>query len=253
MWRNFEYAVPATLSEAIALLRRQDARPVAGGTDLTMHLRAGVVSPAHLVDLSGLGLNYIRTDGETVKIGAMTTVAALLAAAEIGRNFPALLEAALEFGSVQTRNMATVGGNLCSAVPSADLAPPLLVLGAQVRLAGAGGDRALPLTGFFTGPRQTVLRPAEILTEIELPLPPPRSGSSFLKLGRRNAMTLAIVNAAAFIALEEDGRTVRTARLALGAVAPTPIRATNAETLLRGRPLSDSLIEEAAAAAALQT
>jgi xanthine dehydrogenase iron-sulfur cluster and FAD-binding subunit A len=146
--------------------------------------------------------------------------------------------------------MATLGGNLCSAVPSADLAPPLLVLDAQVKIAGRNRDRVLALEHFFTGPKTTTLAADEILTEIEVPIPPPRTGTSFFKLGRRQAMTLAVVNVAALVSLGEAGRTVENVRIALGAVAPTPLRARQAESLLQGQELSESLIEEAASTAA---
>lgn len=248
--KHFEYHAPATLEEALELLSRPGARVVAGGTDLVIHLRAGLAAPESLVDLASLGLRYLRLEGGAARIGAMTTVADLLAAAEVRHHFACLAEAAAEFGAVQTRNLATVGGNLCSAVPSADLAPPLLVLDARARIAGRAGDRLLPLESFFTGPKTNALAAGEVLAEIEVPVPPPRTGTSFLKLGRRQAMTLAVVNVAALLSLAGDGRTVETGRVSLGAVAPTPLRARRAERILQGQELSEALIEAAAAAAA---
>jgi carbon-monoxide dehydrogenase medium subunit len=211
-----------------------------------------MASPTALIDLAGLDLSYIRVEAGIIRIGAMTTVAKLLASESVQGNFTCLAEAAEEFGAIQTKSMATLGGNLCSAVPSADLAPPLLILAAQVIIAGQNGDRVLPLEQFFTGPKKSVLTAGEILTEIELPVPPPRTGTSFLKLGRRQAMTLAVVNVAALVSLAEDGRTVESARIALGAVAPTPLRAGHAENLLQGQELSDALIEKAAFTAATE-
>jgi len=245
-FKNFEYLAPATVGEALSLLSQTGARLVAGGTDLLNQMRAGAISPQYLVDLAGLGLNYVREDGGVIKIGAMTTVADLLASGTVRRDFACLAEAAAELGAIQCRNVATIGGNLCSAVPSADLAPPLLALGAQVRIADQNGDRVLPLENFFTGPRQTVLGANEILVEIQIPPPSPPTGTSFMKLGRRRAMTLAIVNAAALVSLAEDGHTVATCRIALGAVAPTPLRASQAEAILQGQELSESLIDAAA-------
>lgn len=252
MLKNFDYYAPATIEEAVTLLGREGARAVAGGTDLVIHIRAGIASPTSLVDLAGLGLSYIRVEAGRIKIGATTTVAELLAAGAVRDNLACLLEAAEAFGSVQTRNLATLGGNLCSAVPSADLAPPLLVLDAQARIAGPNGDRILALDHFFSGPKKTVLAAGEILTEIEVPLPTARAGTSFLKLGRRQAMTLAVVNVAALIALAEDGQTVEKVRIALGAVAPIPLRARQAESMLQGEQMSESLIEAAASTAAAE-
>lgn len=247
---DFEVLAPATVEEAVAALGQEGAVPIAGGTDLLIHVRAGTASPRLLVDLSGLGLNAIRAEGDTLTVGAMTTVADLLASEPVRRDLWCVTESAAQFGAVQCRNMATVGGNLCSAVPSADLAPPLLALGAQVRIAGPNGDRVLPLEQFFTGPRTTVLEPDEILVEVLIPIPPLRTGTSFLKIGRRRAMALSIVSVAALVSLGEDGRTVENVRVALGAVAPTPLRASRAEAILRGQAFSEELIDEAASAAA---
>src|SRR5512146_2609943 len=177
------------------------AVPLAGGTDLLIHIRAGVKSPRHLVDLSGLGLSYVCQDNGLVKIGAMTTFQEILESDIVRRDLACLAESAAEIGAVQTRNMATVGGNICSAVPSADSAPPLLVLDAQLKIAGCQGERVLPLDRFFSGPKKNVLQPGEFLVEIQVPVPPARTGTRFLKIGRRKAMTLAVVNAAARVSL----------------------------------------------------
>jgi len=250
--KNFEYLAPATVEEALALLGREGTKVLGGGTDLLIHMRAGVASPKYLVDLSRLGLSYIRREAGVIKIGATTTVAELLASGVVQPDLTCLVEAAEEFAAVQTRNMATVGGNLCSAVPSADLPPPMLVLDAQVKVTGRNGDRTLALEQFFTGPKTTILTAGEILTEIQVTIPPPSTGTSFLKLGRRQVLTLAIVNVAALVSLSEDGRTVENVRIALGAVAPTPLRARQAESILEGQELSETLIEEAASIAATE-
>ena len=250
MFKNFEYCAPATIEEALTLLGREGARVVAGGTDLVIHIRAGIASPKYLVDLAGLGLRYIRPESDVVNIGAMTTVATLLASPVVRTNFICLAEAAEEFGASQTRTLATLGGNLCSAVPAADFAPPLLVLEAQARIVGQNGDRMLALEHFFAGPKKSVLEQAEILVELQVPVPPPRTGTSFLKLGRRQAMTLAVVNVAALVSLAADGHTVEKVRIVLGAVAPIPLRAKQAESILQGQTLSEALIEEAASVAA---
>lgn len=226
------------------------AVPLAGGTDLLIHIRAGVKSPRHLVDLSGLGLSYVRQEDGLVKIGAMTTFQEILESDIVRRDLTCLAESAAEIGAVQTRNMATVGGNICSAVPSADSVPPLLVLDAQVKLAGCQGERVLPLDRFFSGPKKNVLQPGEILVEIQVPVPPARSGTRFLKIGRRKAMTLAVVNAAARVSLSMDARAIAGVRIAMGAVAPVPLRAVKAEMMLENCEPSEESFERAAALAA---
>lgn len=250
---TIEYIIPQTVAEALSVLAQEGAHPLAGGTDLLVSMRAGISTPVRLVDLAGLGLNYIREENDIIRIGATTTFSEILASDYIAEALSCLTEASAQIGAMQCRNVATIGGNLCSAVPSADSAPPLLVLDAMVRVATAGGERSLTLEEFFAGPKQTVLQRGELLTEIRVPTPPPRTGTRFYKLGRRRAMTLAVVNAAARISVEKDTRTVRYARIALGAVAPTPIRARAAEALLEGRPISEAAIEEAATRAANET
>ena len=247
---SFEYSTPATIDQAIALLNQSGASALAGGTDLLIHQRAGIVAPKQLVDLSALDLNYVRKDDGVVRIGAMTTFAEILDSDVVRRDLPCLAESAAEIGAVQTRNMATLGGNLCSAVPSADSAPPLLVYDARVKIAGSDGERLVPLEQFFVGPKKNVLRPGELLIEIQVAVPSPRTGARFLKLGRRKAMSLAVVNVAARLTLGQDHRRVENARIALGAVAPTPRRAQRAESMLQGSNVSESLIDSAARAAA---
>jgi CO/xanthine dehydrogenase FAD-binding subunit len=251
---SFEYSTPSTTKEAVALLSQDGARVIAGGTDLLIHMRAGIASPKHLVDLTGLGLSYIRQERDVVKIGATTTFEELLESEIVRRALPCLREAAGEVGAVQTRNMASIGGNLCSAVPSADSAPPLLVYDALVKIAGRKGDRLVALEQFFAGPKKNILKADEILVEIQVPLPSPRTGAHFLKKGRRNAMSLAVANVATLLSPGKDEqRTIEKARIALGAVAPVPLRARKAEALLQGAVVSDALIDQAATAAADET
>ncbi len=247
---SFEYSTPTTVDQAIALLNQSGASALAGGTDLLIHLRAGIVAPKQLVDLSALDLNYVRKDDGIIRIGAMTTFAEILDSDVVRRDLPCLAESAAEIGAVQTRNMATLGGNLCSAVPSADSAPPLLVYDARVKIAGSDGERLVPLEQFFVGPKKNALKPGELLIEIQASVPLPRTGARFLKLGRRKAMSLAVVNVAARLTLGQDHRRVENVRIALGAVAPTPRRAKRAESVLQGSDVYESLIDRAARAAA---
>jgi len=245
---SFSLHRPGTLREALELLQSlEEARPIAGGTDLLVLLRDGAIRAKHLVDLSPVEeLRFIReTDGE-IRIGPLTTHSKLLRSELIAEKAPVLREGAMSAGSVQIRNMGTVGGNLCNASPAADTAPPLLVLDAEVTIASLEGKRTIPLADLFAGPKMNSLRPEELLTEIRFRVPPPRSGASFYKLGRRRGLTLSLVNAAAYLAL--DGDLCREVRVALGAVAPKPLRMPAVEEMLEGEELCQKLIGEAASA-----
>ena len=255
---TFEYLKPASLGEALGVLdtlKGKNTQVLAGGTDLIPWLRGRVKDVDYLVDLADLDLNRIVFERgvpgpgcqDQARIGAMVTFAALCEHPEVRLKLPAVAEAALQVGAVQTRNQATIGGNLCSAVPSLDGAPAPLVLGATLRLQSQSGERLVPIEQFFLAPRRTVLQPGEILTEIIVPLREDFT-AGFLRLGRRKALTLSIVNVAAGLAL--DRQQISQARIALGAVAPTPIRAYKAEQLLTGAKLTAMLFAEAAAVAA---
>lgn len=251
---TFEYLKPTSLGEALSVLdelKEKKTQVLAGGTDLIPWLRGRVKDVDYLIDLADTGLDHILFDDDQgqARIGAMVTFTALCEHPEVRRRLPSVAEAALQVGAVQTRNQATIGGNLCSAVPSLDGAPSLLVLGATLRLQAQGNERLVPIEQFFLGPRRTVLQPGEVLTEIVVPLREDFT-ASFLRMGRRKALTLSIVNVAAGLAM--DGQQVSQARIALGAVAPTPIRAYKAEQLLQGRKLAPELFAEAAAVAATE-
>ncbi|MDQ7842220.1 MAG: xanthine dehydrogenase family protein subunit M [Armatimonadota bacterium] len=245
------YLAPPTIAEAVRHLAEEGegAYPLAGGTDLVVRMRAGLVQPTALVDLQRIPeLAVIAVQDGRVWLGATVTLAKVVASPELRRLTPVLAEAAAQMGAVQLRNLATVGGNLASAVPSADLAPPLLVLDATARITGPAGERALPLEQFFAGPHRSVLRPGEILTGLEIPASDGGTGAAFLKFGRRSAQVLAVVNAAARVRLHRG--VLDEVRIALGAVAPTPIRARSAEILLRGAPPDRERLDEAARLAA---
>lgn len=249
-----QYFAPLTVMEATRLLAElgEGACVIAGGTDLVVRIRDGWVRPAALVDIERItDLSVIARQNGQLRIGATVRIAALTGSAEVRQLAPALVEAGAQIGAVQLRNLATVGGNLASAVPSADLAPPLLVLDAAVRIAGPSTERTMPVEAFFVGPHRSALHPGEVLTAVEIPLLGQRTGTAFLKFGRRNAQVLAVVNAAAWVWMREG--IVEEARVALGAVAPTPMRARTAEDLLRGQPFDPRLLDAAAAAAAEET
>jgi CO/xanthine dehydrogenase FAD-binding subunit len=216
------YERPASVAEATALLAGAAgaARVLAGGTDLLVALRAGTDRPRLVVDVKRIaGLAEIRwTDAGDLVLGACVTAARIAADPRIREVFPALAEGAGAIGSLQVRSRATIGGNLVNASPCMDTAPPLLVLGAELTIAEPGGERRLPLAGFFTGVKQTVLGPSEIVTTIRVPAPAPRSTSGFAKVRRVFGHDLALVNAAAAF-----DPLVRQVRLAIGSCGITPL------------------------------
>lgn len=248
---TFDYIRPNGLDEVLRVLdglKHEKARVLAGGTDLIPTLRAGATRVDHVVDLSGASLDGLVFERDRVRIGALVTFARLRRSAEVWTTLPATAESASLVGAVQCQNLATIGGNLCSAVPSLDSAPPLMALDATLRLQSSTGERLVAIDEFFLGPRRTVLEPGEVLTEILVPIAPGYA-SSFVRLGRRKALTLAIVNVAAGLALDADGRVAK-ARIALGAVSPTPVRARRAEEILQGHEPTPARFAEAAAAVA---
>jgi carbon-monoxide dehydrogenase medium subunit len=245
--KRFEYFEPLTLAEASSLLARYGGRaqPLAGGTDLLVELREQLRRADCVVNIKKIpGIGALSFDPQAgLRIGALVTARALEVSAVIREKYPSLLQAVRELGSIQVRNRATIVGNVCRASPSADTLPPLIADGAMVSIHGGQGKRSLLLEEFFTGPGKTVLKPDELLTEIVVPAPAPRSGKVYIKHGRRKAMELATVGVAVTLTEGSD------VRIVLAAVAPTPIRAKKAEALLRGRKIDSALIERAAQAA----
>ncbi len=238
---------PHTIPEALRLLQKDKAAAcvVAGGTDLVLRAPRTVTA---LVDISRLGLSFIKRDGKAVRIGATTTMAELEQSAIIQRLANGILaEAARNCGGVQIRNLATVGGNLANGSPAADTATPLLALDAEVVLQSLRGKRAVSLTEFFCGPHQAGSSTA-LLVEIVIPAATPHSAWSLQRLARTER-DLATVSVAAGLQLDARSRCTR-ARIALGAVAPQPTRALPAEAALVGQAVSAEAIENAAAAAA---
>ena len=242
-----KYLEPKTIEEAIFLLSRhkEAAKVVAGGTDLIIQLKKGVELPRYIINIKGISnqdsITYDEREG--LRIGALATIHSIEVSPVIRQKFGVLAQAASELGTSQVRNCATIGGNLCNAAPSAETAPALIVLEASLKITGAGGERTVPIEDFFIGPGQTVLHPDEILSEIQVPNPPPRSGGVYLKQTIRKALDLATVGVAVITRL--DGDIIRDVKIALGAVAPTPIRATKAEMIIREQKLDDALLDEA--------
>ena len=225
------YTKARTLPEAIALLQRQPARAIAGGTDLLLEpCREG--QAFHVVDISRVAeLDGIEVGAAELRLGAATRMADIARSERLAGGLRALAQGAAQVGSVQIRHQATLGGNLCHASPSADTAAPLLALNARVELASAAGTRQMPLAEFFRGPGQTALQPGEILSVVVVPRLSPEAVGEYVKLSRRRAMDLAIVGVC--VVLDRAGDRPDP-RIALAAVAPTPLRASPAEDYLRG-------------------
>ena len=245
--KSFEFFEPTTLAEASRLFAEEHAQLLAGGTDIVIGMKALTETPQSVISLQKVpGLAGIATDGDSINIGAMTKVREIELSADIQQHHTALAEGALEIGSIQIRNLATVGGNIAHASPAADTVAGLLVADAQVDIASADGERSVPINELFTGPGQTVLVPGEIITRFRLPSP--TSGSHYIKHKIREVMDLAFIGVAAAVNL--DNGIITNARIGLAAVAPTPIRVTEAEDLLKGNAPTAELLEQAGEAAA---
>jgi carbon-monoxide dehydrogenase medium subunit len=248
--KRFDYLTPKSLTEAVEMMsERVEAIPLAGGTDILVQMKEGHRRVEALLSLKRVPEVHHYEYNGTLTLGSGIRVGQIAANQQIQRDYTALAVGAGLIGSVQIRNMATIGGNLSNAAPSADTAPPLLVLGAQAVLASVQGERTVPLADFFLEPGRTVLMSGELLKEIILPKPPDKRGSFYIRHSRRTRMDIATVGVAAALTLEADG-TIRDACLALGAVAPVPMRATKAETLLSGHTLTEELLEEVGETAA---
>ena len=250
---RFEYAQPKTIDEALSLLDKYngDAKLLAGGTDLLPKMkRREITSPTYVIDLKGIPvLDYIDYDEEKgLSLGALTTIHAIETSPVVQHKCNILAQAAYTMASPQVRNRATLAGNICNAVPSADSVPPLLVLEAKLKVMSQKGERILPIEDFFTGPNETVLTDTELLTGIQIPPLPSNGVGIYLKLSPKGSMDFDTVSDTALV-MSEDGL-CKDMRIALGAVAPTPIRAKKAEGILRGQRFSDDLIESTAQTAA---
>ena len=248
------YHVPQTVTGALSLLaeaagQAEEARILAGGTILVPQIKEGLATPTRIVNLKRIpNLKRIRLDDTHVHLGPLVTPTELIRSPIIQEHYPLLVQAAQSMAGVQIRNMATIGGNLCNAAPSADLIPALLVLEAAIQIQGANEMRLVPVDQFFGGPGQTVLQPDELVTEIIIPRPASTASALYFKHALRQAMAIAIVGVG--VALQSRNGLCEEVRIALGAVAPRPMRALKAETALRGQPLTDETITTAARLAA---
>ena len=250
---RFEYLEPESIGDALAMLSRYNGRAkiIAGGTDLMVQMRDKAVHPEYVIDITRIpGLDDITLDnGGGLRLGSLTSIRALETSVELQEKFPIIPQAAGQLGSVAIRNVATVGGNLCNALPSAETSQVLLALSSQVRVIGPGGERTLPLEEFFTGVGKTVLQPDELLLEIIVPKTAPHTSGVYIKHSPRGPIDLAIVNITVLMTMDPDRKICKDARIVLGAVSPTPLRARKAEDLLKGRKIDEHLIDQVAQAA----
>jgi carbon-monoxide dehydrogenase medium subunit len=246
-----KYLKPASIQEACLVMKEQGplAKPLAGGTDLLVQWRKGAIVLECLVDLKGLGLDQVQEEpGGGLTIGALCTLNSISNNALVSEKYPVLPDTILEIASAQVRNRATLGGNLCNASPAADMAPPLLALGARISVIGVKGHRELALTDFFLEPGKTALLPGEILTEVLLPACPENSAAVYLK-HKRNAMDCPGVGVAAYLVMQ-DLQICSEAKVILGAVGPTPLISKKAADLLKKSGISQEIVEQAADLAA---
>lgn len=248
---KFDFHEPADISEACQILSEYGAtaKPLAGGTDLLVNMKHKLLSPAHLISLAKIKeLKQMDTDGGVIRIGAGVTVADIIGAEMIREKVSALSTGAAALGSPLIRNLATIGGNIGSARPAADLPPSLLAYGAQVVLSSTKGERTVPMSGFFKGAGLTDIQPDELITEFQIPVPSEASGAGYINLGVRKAQDCNIVNVASFLKFDSDG-TIHAARIIMGCVGPTHITSETAEKALLGAKPSEELFQKAAEAA----
>jgi len=248
--RPFEYFEPGTIEETVQILIRYGTRAkvLAGGVDLVPGMRRRRIQPQCVVSLQRIpGLDYIKRDeADGLRIGALTSLYSIELSPAIQKDYIVLYEAIHQIASIQVKTMGTAVGNLCVATPASDVASSLFVLGAKLRIASAAPERIIPIENFYIGVNQTILQPGKIVREILLPIPAARTGGAFLKLAR-TATDVAKVNVAVTV-IVTDNR-CKEAKIALGSVAPTPMRARKAEETLKGQKLEKRLIEAAAATA----
>jgi carbon-monoxide dehydrogenase medium subunit len=241
---KFEYFAPKTIRESIDLLDRygRDSKPLAGGTDLLVQMKKEAISPRYLIDLGKIpDLSFIRIEDGWLKIGGATKWSEILTFCGANRKYAVLSDAVSSLAKVQIRNMGTIGGNLCTASPAADSAPPLLVLGSRVKLEGPGGERLVGLEDFFVGVNQTVIASNEIMTEIQIPPVKETTGSAFVKMTRVGA-DLSKISCA--VCVEREGDTCTDCRIAMGAVAPVPLRIEAVGRIMNGKKVRPSVVEE---------
>jgi carbon-monoxide dehydrogenase medium subunit len=244
----FEFFEPKTVEEAVRLLDTANSKVMAGGVDLVLKMRLRLILPDAVISLQKIpGLDYIESNPAGLRFGALASIRQIELSPLIRKGWPVFYEAVRQIASVQTKTMGTAVGNLCVATPASDIAPALFVLGAKIKIVGLGYEKVTPIENFFIGVGKTVLEPNEIVTEMFVPGVPAGTGSAFLKAAK-TADDIAKVNAAVLITV--TGKICEEARIALGSVAPTPIRVAEAEGILKGQKLDEKILATAAEAAA---
>ena len=242
-----DYAVPESVGDAVALLSEHGdrARPLAGGTDILVELRVGRRDIDLLVDVKAIPelneINYSPSDGLT--LGAAVECYRVYGNSEVSDAYPGIIDFASLIGGTQIQGRASVGGNLCNAAPSGDSIPALIALGATAKIAGPGGTRDVPVEDFCLAPRQTVVQPGELLVSLHFPAPVPGSGARYIRFIPRNEMDIAVAGAGVSVVLENGN--IKSARVALASVAPTPLFVKEAGDALAGQPATDESIRVA--------
>lgn len=251
--RNFTYVQASSVQEAVRQLAQAglEGRPLAGGTDVIVQMREGRRVVNTLVDVKSIPeLSTLQFDAQSgLRLGAAVPCYRIYEDADVQRYYPALIDGASLVGGTGIQGRASVGGNLCNASPAADTIPSLIALGGVCKVANGNGGREIPVENFCVAPGRSALDVGELLVEIALPPPQPRSGAFFLRFIPRNEMDIAVVNVAASLQLDESGQTIQSARLAIGAVAPTPLLVTEAAQILAGAPATEESFARAAEAA----
>jgi len=247
---TLELYSPTDLNDALRFMDHdgRNAAVIASGTDLLPRMRRKQISPSVLVDISSFteDLRYIRQSEGTIRLGALTTVTDLLESPLFYGKLSIVREASMLFGAPQVRNVATVGGNICSAASSEDLIPVFMALGANLKLVSAKGERTVPLKDFIVKKRETTIKPSEVLAEVNFSPPGGHSWTAYEKLGRRNMLILAMVNEALSMTLEDDLQTIRSARVALNRVSgKIPALAVKTNDFLEGKRVTDQTITQA--------
>jgi len=245
--KNVKYFVPATLTEALQLLEEYgpDISVLAGGTDLVRDMNLEFKIPQNIMWIGHLQLEYIKEEADLLRIGGATRMQTAASSLAVKEKAAALAKAAGKMASPPVRSLATLAGNLCTASPAADPGCAMVGLRAEVVLSSTRGQRVVPLDQFFLAPNETVRRPEELLTEIQIKPTGEREGSAYIKIGRRQAMTLAVINTTSRVKLDGAGK-VESVAIAIGAAAPTLLRIRPAEAMLTGQALTEEAILEAA-------
>jgi carbon-monoxide dehydrogenase medium subunit len=252
---SFEYLEPETIEEATALLNqfRKNAKVIAGGTDLVAKIKENALSSGYLISIEKIDeMRGIVSNQNGIVIKAATTIRDILHTASLSPSYNLLIEAARELADPSVRNMATIGGNICDAAPSADMVPPLIALSASVQIVTIDSERVIPLEKFFTGPYSTVMKEKELLTQILVPHPSENQTAIYLKHHMKGGKGLGSIGVAIAMDNNPEDHCCQNVKIVLGAAAPSPMRAVDAEGMIRGKQVTPELVEKVAQKASLE-